>query len=169
MRTLYESLLDINDVETSIDPITMIDNWCKDNIDGQYMIDKKTLVINSSSSIKITNKELERFPSYIHFGTVRGSFSCNDCVLLTSLKGAPKEVREGFSCLNCTSLVSLKGCPKKVGKEFYCMGCTSLTSLEGASKEVGTEFSCSDCTSLKSLEGAPKEVGGVFIAFIVLH
>ena len=31
---LYESLLDINDVETNVEPIAMIDNWCKDNIGG---------------------------------------------------------------------------------------------------------------------------------------
>ena len=36
MRTLYENLLDINDVEASVEPITMIDNWCKDNISGNF-------------------------------------------------------------------------------------------------------------------------------------
>ena len=42
-ESLYESLLDINDVEASAEPIAMIDNWCKDNVKGQYVIDKKHL------------------------------------------------------------------------------------------------------------------------------
>ena len=54
---LYESLLDISDVETNVEPIAMIDNWCKDNIGGNYTIDEKTLTINSSSSITITNRK----------------------------------------------------------------------------------------------------------------
>ena len=135
MRTLYESLLDIDDVESSIGLIAMIDNWCKDNIEGKYVVDKKTLTINSSSSIIITNNKLVEFPSCIHFGIVRGAFYCEDCVLLTSLKGAPKEVREGFYCDGCVLLTSLKGAPKKVGGEFYCNNCTSLKTLEGAPKK----------------------------------
>ena len=136
MRTLYESLLDINDVETSIDPITMIDNWCKDNIRGIYTIDKETLTINSLASITITNKKLVEFPSYIHFGTVQADFFCSNCPLLKSLKGAPKEVGQDFYCYYCNSLKSLEGAPKKVGRDFYCGSCTSLTSLNGAPTHI---------------------------------
>ena len=95
MRTLYESLLDINDVESNLnlELIAMIDNWCKDNIVGKCVINKKTLVINSSSSITITNRKLVRFPSYIHFGTVNGSFYCDGCTSLTSLNGAPTHIK----------------------------------------------------------------------------
>ena len=130
MRTLYESLLDINGVETSVEPIIMIDNWCKDNISGNYTIDEKTLVINPLSSIEITNNKLVEFPSYIRFGTVNGSFSCSDCTSLKSLKGAPIEVSRDFYCNNCSSLKSLEGAPKKVDGDFYCNNCASLTSLE---------------------------------------
>ena len=160
MRTLYESLLDINDVESSIDPITMIDNWCKDNIRGIYTIDKETLTINSLASITITNKKLVEFPSYIHFGTVRGSFSCDECDLLKSLKGAPEKVGRDFNCNFCTSLKSLEGAPKKVGGDFYCNNCISLKSLEGAPEKVGRDFSCSDCDSLTSLEGISTHIKG---------
>ena len=164
MRTLYESLLDIDDVESNLnlELITMIDNWCKDNIEGKYTINKKTLTINSPSSIKITNKELTEFPSYIHFGIVQGNSYCNKCTSLTSLEGAPKEVGTNFFCSNCTSLTSLEGAPEKISNDFYCNGCSSLKSLKGAPKEVGGDFYCSYCDSPKSLEGAPEKVGGCF-------
>ena len=116
---LYESLLNTNDVETNVEPITMIDNWCKDNVKGQYVIDKKTLTINSSSDIKIIDRSLTEFPSYIHFGTVRGDFSCSNCDLLKSLKGVPEEVGGDFICNYCNSLTSLEGAPEKVGGAFY--------------------------------------------------
>ena len=86
MRTLYESLLDINDVESGLGPIAMIDNWCKDNVAGQYVIDEETLEINSPGGISIINKNLVEFPSYIHFGTVWGDFSCSNCDSLKSHK-----------------------------------------------------------------------------------
>lgn len=162
MKTLYESLLDINDVESSIDSVAMVDSWCKDNIMGIYVIDKKTLVISSPASITITNKELERFPSFIQFGTIRKDFSCSNCDSLKSLKGVPKEVGANFFCSNCSSLKSLEGAPEKVGRDFSCKYCTSLTSLEGAPEKIGGDFYCNDCDSLESLEGAPKEVGGDF-------
>ena len=123
---LYESLLNTNDVETNVEPITMIDNWCKDNVKGQYVIDKKTLTINSSSDIKIIDRSLTEFPSYIHFGTVRGDFYCSNCDSLKSLKGVPKEVSGDFCCNYCNSLTSLEGAPEKVGGDFYCNDCASL-------------------------------------------
>ena len=160
MRTLYESLLDINDVETSVEPITMIDNWCKDNISGNYTIDKKTLTINSSSTITITDEKLVELPSYIHFGVVKRDFYCVQCTSLKSLKGAPEKVGGGFYCNACPSLESLKGAPKEVGKGFYCDSCTSLKSLKGAPEKVGGDFDCSNCTSLKSLEGISTHIKG---------
>ena len=93
---------------------------------------------------------------------VRGDFICNRCNLLTSLEGAPKEVGGDFYCWECKSLKSLKGAPEKVGGDFICNSCNLLTSLEGAPREVGGRFECGSCYSLTSLEGAPKEVGGGF-------
>ena len=154
MKTLRESLLDTSDVELNLEPIIKIDNWCKNNIRGTYEIDEKTLIINSPSSIAITNYKLTEFPSYIRFGTVRYGFYCKDCRSLTSLEGAPKEVGGSFVCRYCSSLASLEGAPKEVGGDFYCDYCSSLKSLEGAPKEVGGDFYCDYCSSLKSLEGS---------------
>ena len=135
-ESLYESLLDINDVETSAEPIIMIDNWCKDNISGNYTIDKKTLTINSSSTITITDEKLVELPSYIHFGVVKRGFYCNACPSLESLEGAPEKVGRNFACNDCTSLTSLEGAPKEVGVDYYCSDCTSLKSLEGISTHI---------------------------------
>ena len=155
MRTLYESLLDINDVEASVEPITMIDNWCKDNISGNYKIDEKTLAINSSSTITITDENLVELPSYIHFGVVKRNFYCVQCIELKSLVGFPKEVGGDFYCGYCDSLKSLEGAPKEVGGGFVCDNCTSLTSLKGAPKKIAGSFWCENCPSLKSLDGIP--------------
>ena len=136
MKTLKESLLDIDSVQSGLDPIKIIDDWCKENIKGNYKIDPKTLDINSNSDIEIINNNITEIPSFIHFGTIGGNFRYSFCKMLTSLKGAPKEVGENFCCDYCKNLTSLKGAPKKVGGIFSCYGCDNLTSLEGAPKEV---------------------------------
>lgn len=168
MKTLYESLRESlcedffdnagSNVETTF---KLIDDWCKNNVNGDYVIDEKTLKINSPNSISIVNKKFVEFPSYIHFGTVY-DFTCSNCPSLKSLKGAPEKVVRNFYCNYCTSLESLEGAPKEVGRDFYCINCTSLKTLEGAPKHVNTDFYCNNCTSLKSLKGAPKEVGRSF-------
>jgi len=75
---------------------------------------------------------------------------------LTSLVGAPQEVKEDFDCSH-NQLTSLEGAPQEVGGNFYCHN-NKLTSLEGAPQEVGGWFSCS-YNQLTSLVGAPQEVG----------
>ena len=119
MRTLYESLLGINDIETSVEQIIMIDNWCKDNIRGMYKIDEKTLAINSSSTITITDENLVELPSYIHFGVVKRNFYCVQCTSLKSLEGAPEKVGGDFDCSNCTSLKSLEGISTHIKGKIY--------------------------------------------------
>ena len=165
MKTLYESICEslcedfFDNVGSTFE---LIDRWCKDNINGECVIDRKTLTINSPSDIKIIGRSLTEFPSYIHFGIVRGDFYCNDCSSLRSLEGAPAKVGGDFCCNYCNSLTSLEGAPKKVDGCFYCNSCNSLKSLKGAPKEVGRSFYCDNCTSLVSLEGAPKKVGWNF-------
>ena len=74
MKTLKESLLDIDSVRSGLEPISLINEWCKKNIKGSYKIDPKTLDIDSNGSIEIVNKDITEFPSYIHFGKVKGDF-----------------------------------------------------------------------------------------------
>ena len=144
MKTLYESLCEslcedfFDNVGATLEStLNLIDDWCKDNVNGECVIDRKTLKINSPGSVSIVGKKLVEFPSYIHFGTVYD-----------------------FTCSNCTSLKSLKGAPEKVHRNFYCNNCTSLTSLEGAPKEVGGNFECSSCPLLTSLEGISERING---------
>ena len=85
MKTLYESICE-SLYENFFDNVggsafKLIDSWCRNNIKGKYEIDKKTLTINSSSSIQIIDKSLTEFPSYIHFGTVKMDFYCSGCGL----------------------------------------------------------------------------------------
>jgi hypothetical protein len=94
----------------------------------------------------------------IRFGSVSGNFDCHNNQL-TSLEGAPREVRWNFYCSE-NSLSSLEGAPLKVGGNFYCNR-NQLTSLEGAPQEVRGNFDCSE-NQLTSLKGAPREVGGNF-------
>ena len=144
MKTLYESLCE-SLYEDFFDnaggsPFKSIDSWCKNNVNGAYVIDEKTLTINSSSDIKIINRSLTEFPSYIHFGMVQGDFICSNCITLKSLKGAPKEIGGDFCCNYCNSLTSLEGAPAKVGGDFYCNDCASLKSLDGMHSHIKGEI-----------------------------
>jgi len=67
------------------------------------------------------------------FGLVTGNFWCgyNE---LTSLEGAPVEVRGSFYC-NDNNLVSLEGAPTKVGGDFWCSDNTKSFTKEDV-KEV---------------------------------
>ena len=79
----------------------------------------------------------------VKFGVVTGNFYCSNNSL-TSLDGAPQEVRGAFFC-DHNSLTSLEGAPQWVGEDFYCSN-NSLTSLEGAPPWVGEDGEDFDCS-----------------------
>ena len=112
--------------------------------------------VSVEGDVNLTYLDLVRIP--FKFRVVTGYFNCYNNNL-TSLEGAPKEVRGNFSCSN-NKLTSLEGAPKEVRGNFSCSN-NKLTSLEGAPKEVRGNFSCSN-NKLTSLEGAPEEVRGSF-------
>ena len=171
MKTLYESLLDdFEKLEDSINPIDEIKKFLKDNYldsdklkisetlnkDGLYEVDCKryqVIEINNDKITSLTNGMFE-------FVNVE-NFYCSYCDNLTSLEGAPKEVKGYFVCSDCKNLTTIEGAPKKC-KFFNCSWCPKLTSLEGAPKEVKEFFDCSYCNKLTSLKGAPKKIRGVF-------
>ena len=68
-----------------------------------------------------------------------GNFDCSENQL-TSLEGAPREVRRYFHCY-MNQLTSLEGAPQEVGGNFDCSE-NQLTSLEGAPREVRGDFDC---------------------------
>jgi hypothetical protein len=84
---------------------------------------------------------------------VTGNFYCQDN-LLTSLKGAPSEVRGGFWCYN-NQLTSLEHTPASITGQFICHN-NKLTSLEHVPERITGDFTCST-NLLTSLEGAPKQ------------
>jgi len=75
------------------------------------------LTINSNSNIKISHKDLVKFPEYIQFNKANAFFSVQNNNLI-SLRGCPIYVKMMFSCSN-NNLTSLEGCPKSAGA-FYC-------------------------------------------------
>ena len=162
MRSLYESLFDIDDnidnVNESIkDQINQFlnDNFtnaskCKIsdklNKDGKFEV-------SSNEYVGVKNKHITSLTNGLFIWTsIKGDFDCSDCNSLKSLEGSPKEVGGNFNCDYCNSLISLKGASEEVGGTFSCEYCNSLTSLEGAPEEVGRDFYCNYCTSLISLK-----------------
>ena len=120
-------------------------------------------IIDVLCDIEVSNKTITSLSNNLFkFNTITGNFDCRGCNNLTSLEGAPKEVKGYFNCNRCNNLTSLEGAPKEVKKYFNCSRCNNLISLEGAPKEVNEYFDCGDCEKLESLEGAPKEVKGAF-------
>ena len=170
LKSYFESLLNKTSVKVkNIDVIPdIIEQFLKENykIYGTYTINKtkSRYIVDVKGNVDIKNINTTSLTNeFFEFGSISGSFNCEECESLKSLKGAPKEVGGDFDCGKCISLKSLEGCPEKVGCDFVCNGCTSLKSLEYSPKEVDGGFYCIDCNSLKSLEGAPKEVGGNFL------
>ena len=80
-----------------------------------------------------------------------GNFDCS-WNNLTSLKGAPKEVKGLFNCSG-NNIISLEYGPKKA--KIYDCSSNNLRDLQGAPEEVEL-FDCSE-NKLKSLIGGPKK------------
>ena len=137
--------------------IAQIKSWLDEMEVEDYTINDD-FTIDVNGSVYLYHKNLNKLPSFIKFGKVRGGFDCS-YNQLTSLEGSPASVGEYFSCYH-NRLSSLEGAPKSVGAWFSCHH-NRLSSLEGAPKSVGAWFSCS-YNQLTSLEGAPESVGENF-------
>lgn len=116
----------------------LIENWLKQYNITNYTINDKGEV-DVDGDVILVNNNLKNFPNYIKFGVVNGNFCCN-YNNLTSLKGAPEEVKGDFDC-SVNNLKTLKGAPKKVGGGFDCSE-NNLIDLKGAPEEVGWNFDC---------------------------
>ena len=106
-------------VSLGIGKKSLIIKWLDEMGVKNYTINED-YTIDVEGSVDLFNKGLDKFPDYIKFGKVSGSFGCN-YNQLTSLEGCPHTVYESFSC-NANQLVCLKGCPREVGGNFYCSG-----------------------------------------------
>ena len=145
-----EYLLEIGIIrEIGLEPFRLFDQgsisyaelleWVTPICDG-YRIKDWTLTkegrVDVDGWVKLEDKELTSLP--LRFGRVSKNFYCFNNYL-TTLDGAPKEVRGDFSC-SFNQLTTLEGAPKKVGGSFYCNR-NSLTSLEGIGVVDGKVFS----------------------------
>lgn len=186
MKTLYESLLDDFDtISRDMDLKDIINTFIDEHyfISGSINISKKA---NENGLYEVSGKGIIRFTFGEEFTNglfewtrirgdfycnnttiqtleggpkvVTGEFSCEDCVDLYSLEGAPIKC-EDFNCSN-TKITSLKGCPQKATGNFYCANCVDLLSLEGA-PSVCNNFDCSN-TKITTLMGGPKRVKNKF-------
>ena len=142
MKSLYESIFDVDDNITDVDK-GIVDNFLKKYLTKESY---KNCVIRPKNN----DGKYEVSGMNVHYN--------DDAMSLTNDLFVWVEISGDFCCNGCRSLKSLKGCPKVSGWDFECCGCDSLTSLEGAPEEVKGYFDCSDCKSLKSLKGAPKLV-----------
>ena len=126
MKSLKESIFgDIEDI-TDNDTV-LIEQFLKDNyqIDGTYKIDGN--VVDVEGDVKVKNKGIRSLTNGLfRFGAVSQVFCCDECLNLTSLEGAPKEVGGDFNCSYCSKLTSRKGAPKKVVGRFWCSNCPNL-------------------------------------------
>ncbi len=111
-------------------------------------------------NIDIGRRGLDRLPD-LSCVIVEGSFYCHDNNL-TSLKGAPAEVRRGFWC-NGNQLETLEYLPRGISGQFICQN-NRLTSLKGAPPEVTGDVNCTG-NPLLSLEGAPQKFNKLFTSW----
>ena len=152
--------------------------WLDQCTKGTWKLNPRTGLVDVNGDFDCRGQGLSDFKG-VRFGKVGRHFYCHDNQL-TTLEGAPLNVRGGFSCYS-NRLTSLEGAPEKVGWDFSCYnnlltslvgapqkvegdfhcGSNLLTSLEGAPREVGVGFYCSN-NLLTSLEGAPRKVGWSF-------
>jgi ribosomal protein S13 len=129
--------------------------------------------------VDLNNRELTELPDFSKIKVNRGFYCFSN--QLTSLRGAPREVKGNFECYRnklttlengpisvggdfiCSynQLKTLKGVPSVVGGSFKCFN-NQLTSLKEAPREVGGDFRC-DKNQLLSLKGKPEKIGGEFI------
>lgn len=163
-----EESLDDNSKQTIINSIK--DYIGKNYIKCDYKISDEPdengkFVVNSLKSVTANRFIKELTNDHFVWGKVAGSFDCSFCVVLTSLKGAPKEVGNIFDCSYCRKLTSLEGAPKIVLGGFDCGYCISLTSIKHCPEEVRGQVNFSNCKNLKDLDAKylPKNANILFI------
>src|SRR5271157_3837433 len=106
MKLVKESLNEIMHFERSNDPLVTLQvgkraqiiKWLDTYEIDNYVINDD-LTIDVKGSVSLSFKKLTKFPDFIKFNQVSGSFSCYHNQL-TSLVGCPSSVGNSFSCSN---------------------------------------------------------------------
>jgi len=164
-------ILDSNEYineKLNIQPVTKdrLSDYKKPSVDKETIrfIEEKNLIWNPLSkcydcggNVRVLDDMVIDGKLKIKFGKVGGGFDCSNNKL-TTLEGAPQEVRGGFYCNN-NNLTSLECAPQKVGGNFNCSS-NNLTSLECAPQKVGGDFYCRHNPNLVLPEGKPSWLKG---------
>src|SRR5271157_6515237 len=100
MKLVKESLNEIMHFERSSNPLVtlqvgkkeLIKKWL-DEMDVEKYVINRDFTIDVFGSVYLYEKELEKFPDYIQFADIHGSFECGENKL-TTLKGCPTYVEK---------------------------------------------------------------------------
>ena len=110
--------------------------WLNECTTGTWKLNPQTGLVDVDGCFSCYEQGLSDFKG-VRFGVVEGGFRCYNN-RLTSLVGAPREVKGIFRC-DDNQLTSLEGAPEKVGGCFDCSN-NLLTSLVGAPEKVDGFF-----------------------------
>ena len=91
--------------------------WLDECTEGTWKLNPQTGLVDVDGDFDCSGQGLSDFKG-VRFGKVGRHFYCHDNQL-TTLEGAPLNVRGGFSCYS-NRLTSLEGAPQKVGRDFSC-------------------------------------------------
>ena len=131
MRSLYESLFDIEDNIDNVDESIkdQINQFLNNNFKNasKYKISNKPntdgkFEVSSNGNVEVKNEYITSLTNGLFIWTnIQGGFICPDCNSLISLKGAPKEVSGDFDCTCCCIKFTTDDVEKvsKVGGEIY--------------------------------------------------
>jgi len=137
-----------------IGKLNIIKSWLHEmnvvnyTINDDYTIDVK-------SDVNLTYKNLTKFPDFIKFNIIKGSFYCNHNKL-KSLKGSPNIVNVSFFC-NDNELTSLNYGPIIVNSSYIAHN-NKIRNLNGIPQHLNT-FSCNN-NLLTNLQEVPKIIYG---------
>jgi hypothetical protein len=143
--------------ESVMEPTQEQIGWLDKCVYGSWKLNTSTGLVDVDGNFNCNEQGLTDLKG-VRFGEVSEDFDCEDN-RLTSLDGAPQEVKGSFNC-NSNQLTSLEGAPQAVNGRFSCRD-NELTTLVGAPQKVDGAFSCVG-NQLTSLVGAPQTVGGIF-------
>jgi len=139
----------------SVGKIVLIKKWLDEQKIQKYTINPD-LTIDIDGSVVLFDRGFLKFPDYIQFNKVTGSFFCNKNNLI-SLRGCPKHIVGSFNC-GSNNLKNLIGGPAYVGDSYYCDTC-HITSFEGIAEWIGIDFTCR-YNDLKSFDSLKTTIGG---------
>jgi len=118
--------------------IQLIKDWLEKYEVQNYTINDD-YTIDIKGDVEIIRKYLTKFPDFIQFGKIYGTFNCS-LNQLKSLRGSPIEVEKDFYSTE-NMLSSLEFSPKIVGGNFEVVK-NLLKTLKGCPESVGNNFWC---------------------------